>query len=289
MLHGTCRQAAGEIKNFKRGLSIKHLDLFSGIGGFALAAKWAGFETVGFCEIEEYPRQVLAKNFPGVPIHNDIRELNVEEYKGIELITGGYPCQPFSNAGSRKGDKDHRHLWPQMLRIIKQARPTWIVAENVAGHITMGLDKVLSDLEIQGYAARPLVVPACAIDAPHRRDRVWIVANASSGRRGSKSRREVEQPRRTEAISSSEAMADPESSHDRGHDRGRDQGATTGQGTEPRTSSGRVWRPWPPEPGVGRVVAGVRDRVDRIRALGNAIVPQVAYKILMSIKETINV
>ena len=133
---------------------MQHLDLFSGIGGFALAARWAGIETVGFCEIEDFPRKVLAKNFPGIKIHEDIKDLNGEEYEGIDIITGGYPCQPFSVAGKRRGTEDNRHLWPEMLRVVQQARPDWVVCENVAGHITMGLDEVLADLGNEGYTSQ---------------------------------------------------------------------------------------------------------------------------------------
>lgn len=140
---------------------MKHLDLFSGIGGFALAAQWAGFETVAFCEIDDFACKVLNKNFPGVLVHRDIRELDGSLYAGIDLITGGYPCQPFSYCGKRAGENDERHLWPEMFRIIKQARPRFVVSENVTGHITMGLDAVLADLEL--------------------RYRVWVVAYASEG------------------------------------------------------------------------------------------------------------
>lgn len=156
------------------------MDLFSGIGGFALAASWAGIETVAFCEIEDFSRKVLQKNFPGVLIHNDIRELDGKEYAGIDLITGGYPCQPFSTAGKRKGVDDPRHLWPEMFRVIQQARPTWVLCENVEGHITNGLDSVCDDLESEGYQVQPLVIPACAVESPHIRNRVWIIANSPS-------------------------------------------------------------------------------------------------------------
>ena len=154
---------------------MKHLDLFSGIGGFALAAQWAGIETVAFCEIDDFACKVLNKNFPCVPVHRDIRELDGSLYAGIDLITGGYPCQPFSTAGKRKGADDPRHLWPEMFRVIQQARPTWVVCENVAGHISMGLDAVLADMEGIGYAGQAVVIPACAKDAPHERKRVWII------------------------------------------------------------------------------------------------------------------
>ena len=170
-----------------------HLDLFSGIGGFALAAGWAGYQTVGFCEIEDYPRRVLSKRFPGVPCHRDIRELDGSIYRGVDLITGGYPCQPFSQAGQRKGKEDDRHLWPELRRVVAQARPAFLVAENVAGHITLGLDEVLADLESEGYAGRAIVVPACAKNALHRRDRVWIIAKDVADTRYSESSRRFHQ------------------------------------------------------------------------------------------------
>jgi len=233
---------------------MKHLDLFSGIGGFALAARWAGIETVAFCEIEDFPRKVLAKNFPGVPIHRDIRELNGSDYAAVDLITGGYPCQPFSLAGKRKGTEDDRHLWPEMRRVIAQARPAWIVAENVTGHITLGLDQVLTELECEGYAARAIVVPACATGAPHRRDRVWIIAHA----KGERLQR---------------------------RDKLNGYGESGGKGIRPEPAGvcgGKIWL-WSSKPTVVRGTNGLPNRVDRIRSLGNAIVPQVAYQILRAI------
>ena len=120
---------------------LKHLDLFSGIGGFALAAQWAGIETVAFCEIDDFACKVLNKNFPCIPVHRDIRELDGSLYAGIDLITGGYPCQPFSTAGKRKGADDPRHLWPEMFRVIKQSRPSWIVCENVEEELPRFLER----------------------------------------------------------------------------------------------------------------------------------------------------
>lgn len=165
---------------------LKILDLFSGIGGFSLGLELTGgFETAAFCEIEKYPQEVLRKNFPGVPIYDDIKTLTAgrlvrDGIDRIDIITGGYPCQPFSVAGKQKGEKDDRHLWPSMLEIITQVRPTWVVCENVTGHISLGLDQVLFDLEAQGYSSRTFIVPACSVNAPHRRDRLWIVAHANS-------------------------------------------------------------------------------------------------------------
>ena len=157
---------------------MTHLDLFSGIGGFALAARWAGFETVQFVEYEPYAQKVLAKNFPGVPIAGDIFEFDATKFLGVGLVTGGFPCQPFSQAGKRLGSEDDRAIWPQMLRVIREARPTWVLGENVSGIITMELDNVLSDLEGEGYTTQTLIIPATGVDARHRRERVWIVANS---------------------------------------------------------------------------------------------------------------
>jgi DNA (cytosine-5)-methyltransferase 1 len=155
-----------------------HLDLFSGIGGFALAAKWNGYRTVGFCDNEPYAQAVLKKHWPEVPCHKDIREVRGELYAGVTLLTGGFPCQPFSVAGKQRGKDDNRYLWPEMLRVIQEAKPTWIIGENVAGIVNLALDQVCADLEGQGYEVEPIIVPACAVDAPHRRDRVWIVGHS---------------------------------------------------------------------------------------------------------------
>jgi DNA (cytosine-5)-methyltransferase 1 len=175
---------------------LRVLDLFSGIGGFSLGLeRTGGFETAAFCEYAEFPRKVLAKHWPDVPIYPDIRELTAERLDAdglgpVDLICGGYPCQPFSHAGKRLGAEDDRHLWPEMRRLVETLRPAWVIGENVAGHVSMGLDDVLSDLGALGYACQAFVIPACAVNAPHRRDRVWLVAHSdhaiqpASARRG---------------------------------------------------------------------------------------------------------
>ena len=168
---------------------MKVLDLFSGIGGFSLGLERAGMETVAFCEYDEKARLVLKKHWPEVPIYNDVRELNGRQFEGqsIDLICGGFPCQPYSVAGDRLGEKDDRHLWPEYFRLIQEIRPTWIIGENVFGIINLFIDSVLSDLESAGYRHETLIIPACAVNAPHRRERVWIVAHSAGiGLQGSR-------------------------------------------------------------------------------------------------------
>jgi len=163
-------------------MAMRLLDLFSGIGGFSYAAEKlvGGYETVAFCEMDDFCQKVLKKHWPNVPIFDDVRTLDATRLGRIDIVTGGYPCQPFSQAGRRQGEKDERHLWPEMLRIIKSCQPRYVLAENVAGHVTMGLDQVLTDLEDQGYTTRPIIIPACAKNAPHRRDRVWIIGQLTA-------------------------------------------------------------------------------------------------------------
>ena len=226
---------------------LTHLSLFSGIGGLDLAAEWAGIETVGQCEGADYPTKKLQKHWPDVPKWRDIHELTGDSFhertglRTVDIISGGFPCQPFSVAGKRRGAEDDRYLWPEMLRVIAELRPIWVVGENVAGIVNMALDTVLSDLEAQGYAARTFIIPACGVGAPHRRYRAAIVAYyADSSGCGRQQRRQNAQ--------------------------------------QPADGS---W--WAAEPGVGRVANGIPNRMDRIRCLGNAVVPQQFYPIFKTI------
>lgn len=185
---------------------MNHASLFSGIGGAEVAASMMGWQNLFHCEIQEFPRKVLDYWFPNSESYEDITKTDFTKWHGkVDVLTGGFPCQPFSLAGRRKGADDNRYLWPQMLRAIRQIHPTWVVGENVAGIKTMvescqvtqmgrtdylfeenhlyreesrfTLDKICADLEAEGYSVQPIVIPACAIGAPHRRDRVWIVAH----------------------------------------------------------------------------------------------------------------
>lgn len=188
-------------------MSFTHASLFSGIGGFDLAAEWVGWKNVFHCEINEFCAQILKYHFPNADHYEDIKTTDFTKWRGkINVLSGGFPCQPFSLAGRRKGAEDDRYLWPQMLRAIQEIKPDWVVGENVAGIITMVqpgkavelgrsatlfgedykdeeiqqqyvIETVCQDLEHSGYSIQPILIPACAVGAPHRRDRVWFIAN----------------------------------------------------------------------------------------------------------------
>jgi len=164
---------------------MRVLDLFSGIGGISLGLEAAGMTTVMFCESDVYCRKVLAKHWPNVPIHDDVRTLRKEHIDGsIDIICGGFPCQPFSIGGSgharRLGAEDDRHLWPEFARIVQEFRPSWVLGENVIGLRDMELDNVLAGLEGMGYSTRTFDIPACSVGAIHERRRLWIVAYAQN-------------------------------------------------------------------------------------------------------------
>lgn len=244
---------------------MKHLDLFSGIGGFALAAKWAGIETVAFCEIDNACLKVLNKHWPGIVKHQDIKNLDGHQYAEIDIITGGYPCQPFSVAGNQKAKEDHRNLWPEMLRIITQAQPTWIICENVYGYVALGLDDMLYDLEAINYTAQPFIIPSLSTGRNHNRERVFIVAyTASNGRDESTATRGNEKTngnsqKRTKKNSNHEGCSSIRPEMDRQSDKaGR-------RGTKPPTL---------------RVDDELPRRMDRNRMLGNAVDPMIVYQIL---------
>lgn len=274
---------------------MRVLDLFSGIGGFSLGLERAGMETVAFCEIEDYPRLVLAKHWPEVPCYEDIRELSGERLRAdgiaVDVICGGYPCQPFSTAGKRQGAGDDRHLWPEYLRLIQELRPSWVIGENVAGHISMGIDTVLSDLEGEGYAWEAFVIPAVAVDAPHRRDRVWIVANATgsvkpSGLNGGKQERGcTATSERAERVGGGNSVEDASDSWSYGQQQLREVGRIRRKRKPIQTD--RIRQAISESP-ICRADDGVPCRLDRLRCLGNAVVPQIPEIIGRAILEVRN-
>lgn len=236
-----------------------HLSLFSGIGGLDLAAEWAGFCTVGQCEISDYAFKVLEKHWPEVPRWRDIKTLTKESFYGrtglrtVDVISGGFPCQPFSISGKRRGKADDRYLWPDMLRVIEELRPSWVVGENVANIAGMVLDDVLIDLEALGYSCRSFIVPACGVSAPHRRYRAAILAYSNCY--GCEPSRFI----------SSEGC------HSKSFYPSLSESSYVNSDC------------WSVEPGVGRVVNGVPFGMDRIRCLGNAVVPQQFYPFFKAI------
>ena len=170
---------------------MKHGSLFSGIGGFDLAAEWMGWENIFHCEIAEFPRKILKYHFPKSICYEDIKKTNFTKHRGeIDIISGGFPCQPYSNAGKRRGKDDDRHLWPEMLRVIREIQPRFVVGENVAGLLSwnngMVFHEIITDLENEGYETQAFLIPACATNAPHRRDRIWFVAHARYFNKGCK-------------------------------------------------------------------------------------------------------
>ena len=305
-------------------MTLKILDLFSGIGGFSLGLEATGhFETKAFCEIEPYCQQVLKKNFPGVPIFDDIRTLKGTDIGAIDIITGGYPCQPFSVAGKQKAEQDPRHLWPEYFRLIQELKPTWVIGENVSGHIKLGLDSVLEDLESEGYSTRTFSISASSIGANHKRERVWTVAYSSSianAKRGinnslSKESRSwsyyegrgranangISHPSTNERLDSEDVAytyntRNRTSQHETNSDREKiNEGWQEQSFSEPSRQSEDVrqsprgeetfgW--WNIEPRVGRVAHGIPKRVDRLKTLGNAVVPHIPYYIGQAIIES---
>ncbi|WP_338422557.1 DNA (cytosine-5-)-methyltransferase [Bacillus amyloliquefaciens] len=374
---------------------MKSIELFAGIGGIALAAEWAGVETVAFCEREPFCQKVLNKNFPGVPIFDDVCTLNRQllEEKGviepdgtIDIISGGFPCQPYSIAGKRRGTEDDRDLWPEMFRIIKELRPTWVVGENVANFANMELDRTLFDLESAGYKGQSFIIPACAVDAKHRRDRTFVVAYSDSfGRMERKGQpkkiqqsgeEQLQREKSSESLLSKSLYGGDQAFSDTnctglqaggckessrrpflgrfGNAANTDSKRLEGEGAEQQTAGiagkseafpnayseglegqnkrklessdvtrcsalayaenqrdvrrhriisnddrpsgkGSYLRAgtetddggqcWTAEPDVGRVAHGVPDRVDRIKGLGNAVVPQQIYPIFKAIMD----
>tara|TARA_R100000700_G_C3178959_1_gene155019 strand:- start:269 stop:1051 length:783 start_codon:yes stop_codon:yes gene_type:complete len=255
------------------------LDLFSGIGGFSLSAKWAlkdNVKIIGFCEIDEFCQIVLKKKFKRVPVYNDVRELTPRKinYKRVDIVTGGFPCQDISMAGKGKGIEGERSgLWKEMFRIIRQCKPRWAIIENVSALTHRGLSVVLNDLAQAGYDAEWQCIQAREVGAPHKRERIWIVAYPSGLRLQCKKKDEELEGERSCKSSSRDGIQ----KHKSGLSKSRLGGVVNGIPN------------WIHEPrGVSRVGKLIPDREARIKAMGNSIVPQIPYLIFSRIKELEN-
>lgn len=307
---------------------IKVLDLFSGIGGFSYSAHLANrgsagpvYKTSAFVERDQFCQQVLRKHWPDTPIFEDVTTLNPDRLGRIDFVTAGFPCQPASVAGARKGREDDRWLWPEIVRIVRGTRPTWCLFENVRGLLTleggMVFEDCIADLEAAGYESQSFIIPACAIDsAPHRRDRVWIVAHCNGGSCRSTPR----------TLERTEGAIQKGGEQFRPWPQARNGGSTVaaGAGADKMRETGRLSQQfggsgwgntgWLSEPNVGRVAdgvsrrldeagrhpgwengepegmermsVGVKDRAARLKALGNSILPQVAEQIFRAILES---
>ena len=236
---------------------MNHIGLFEGIGGFSLAARWMGWETIAWCEWNEFGQKVLKHHFPKATPHGDITKTDFTIYRDkCDILTGGFPCQPYSQTGKRLGKEEDRHLWPEMLRAIREIKPRWVVGENVRGLVSwnggMVFDEVQAELEAEGYDVTPFLLPACGVNAPHRRDRVWIVAHSNKIR-----------------------LSDKEKIGELGR-RG------FGFNNEPHK-----WDILNLKSGIRGKDDGFPRKLDehRLMALGNAIVPKVAHQIFKAIQQ----
>ena len=316
-------------------MEITHLSLFSGVGGLDLAAEWAGIQTVGQCEWAKYPTKVLERHWPDVPRWKDIKTLTGESFyertgrRTVDIISGGFPCQPFSVAGKQRGKKDDRYLWPEMVRVIKELRPAWVVGENVTGIIRLALTDILSDLEACGYRARTFLIPACAVGARHRRYRVAIVgysehnglSSTAVSRISQKAGRGQQEGKKKEEpgfVGSSEDVSNTNNGCRYVRRNGKFPTVEKAEGTG-RNIGGRAQehepgerRPtesilggmadgisgwmdgdldfiinhyWDDEPEIPRIAAEIEHRVDRLKCLGNAVVPQQFYPVFKAIEK----
>lgn len=272
---------------------LTHLSLFTGIGGLDLAAEWAGFTTVGQCEFADYPTKVLEKHWPDVTRWRDVRTLTKESFyertglRTVDVISGGFPCQPFSVAGKQKGKGDDRYLWPEMLRVIRELRPRCVVGENVPGIIKIAAGQVVKDLERAGYHVIVFNFEAAAAGTWHRRSRVFFVgiADVADAAR-ERIQRHAEICATKPAERSGQMQSDAESGNEAVYD-------TMCSGCAGDARWGKSWeladgRCWAAEPNVGRVAHGIPARVDRLKCLGNAVVPQQAYPIFKALMEELN-
>ena len=316
---------------------LTHLSLFTGIGGIDIAAEAAGFETVCQCEWADYQNEILKKHWPNVPRFKDITELTKEAFiestgkETVTLISGGFPCQPFSSAGRRKGFADERYLWPEMYRVIRELRPRWVLGENVAGFINMGLDKTIIDLEKAGYSVRVFVLPAVAVGAWHERKRTFIIGasvpDAPCFRHKIDARNKKYQNNKKRLCTESQGQRDgmdgetvnsrifPDAygvgqlpfhastvSHTQREEKRQPCGADDlhgkteikyggaqsrlggmANGLPPQVDGRALWNSEPRE--IRRLTEATRNRAERLKCLGNAVVPAQVYPILRCIAD----
>lgn len=294
---------------------MTHASLFSGIGGFDLAAEWMGWDNLFHCEWNPFCQKVLAYHFPNSIPHHDITKTDFTIYRGtIDVLTGGFPCQPYSVAGKQKGTEDERHLWPEMHRAIREIQPRFVVGENVPGLVNWNgglvFEQVQADLEAQGYEVTPFLLPASGVNAPHQRERIWFIAHsASRSKRSSRKGRSINSERsENNNISQSGRPSTKQyngchtvlqhitNSHDQGLEVSRQepkqQAANEGQRIE--YSNLQDWTNWPTKPGICIGDDGISTELDgitfskwrneSIKSGGNAIVPQVAHQIFKAIE-----
>ena len=276
---------------------MRHGSLFSGIGGFDLAAEWMGWENIFHCEWMPFPRQVLHYHFPKSISYEDITKTDFTIHRGaIDILTGGFPCQPYSSAGKRLGKEDERHLWPHMLRAIQEIKPTYVVGENVRGLTNWNggvvFEEVCADLEACGYEVQPILLPACSVGAPHRRDRVWFIATNTDSIRLNECEREYEIntiDRRINALNDITENVEYGFITDSKRIKGRYDVFNARNGGIKELDTKISWNEFPTEhpicsgdDGLPTKLDGItfsKWRQESIKGYGNAIVPQVAYQI----------
>jgi len=288
---------------------MTHGSLFSGIGGFDLAAEWMGWDNKFHCEWNEFGQKVLKYYWPNAELFTDITKSDFTKYANtIDVLTGGFPCQPYSLAGKRLGKEDDRHLWPEMLRAIREIKPRWVVGENVFGLVNWNgglvFNEVQADLEAEGYEVFPYVLPAASVGAPHKRDRIWFVAY-SNNKRGSSRFREIQKEDGEISQWNNDAKLSDSNNED-----ASDTSYKRLQGCEDKRSIEKIWKKsykfitghvrskWQNFPTVSPICNGddgLSERLDSItfpkwrtesiKAGGNAIVPQVAYQIFNAINQ----
>lgn len=238
---------------------MKLLDLFAGIGGFSLAAHWVGWETTAFVEWDKYCQKVLKKNFPNIPIYGDIKQFDGTKWRGaVDIVCGGFPCQPYSIAGKRKGAEDDRNQWPETVRVLSETRPAWFVGENVVNILKMGFDSFLADLENIGYQAATFDLSADSVGLQTMERHIWIIAAPNEERFKGKRESEV-------------------------------QNIKTIQGQLSRSHKRKVRRRYLPESRFCRVGERVSRKLDkagkrRLEQIGNAVPPQVVYELFRAIQ-----